>query len=419
MFSPVLVRRGFKYRVYPTAEQVARLGAWEGALRFLWNLAHEQRVMGLARTDKRYPTAFDQIGELTELRAELPWLADVPRNVCAQLLVELDKAWQRCFKRIARAPRFKRKGRDALGCCEPHPMQWGLDGETLRFPKLGEMQVVVHRPLEGKPKTCALVLDVDPWFAVIACVVEAADPGTHPGPAVGIDRGVTVAFADSTGRTVENPRFLASQARRLARAQRETARKKKGSKNRAKAQMKVAKLHRKVRRQRDHFLHVESSRYAKNHGVIVIEKLNVQGMTRSAAGTVEEPGVNVAQKRGLNRAILDVGWSRFAGFCRYKAAWSGGEVREVAAAYSSQTCSVCGHCCAENRPSQAVFRCVKCGHEENADTNASKVILSRGTHGGAGCGGPANGRPKKQQLRVARRGIRQGTGREAPALRSE
>src|SRR5690242_21746151 len=114
--------KAFRYRIYPTREQEARLLRWEASQRWLWNLALEQRRMGLARPrDERiFPTAFDQINELTDLRAAAPWLADVPRNVSAQLLVELDKAWQRCFQRLARAPHWKRKGRDMLGLTEPH-----------------------------------------------------------------------------------------------------------------------------------------------------------------------------------------------------------------------------------------------------------------------------------------------------------
>lgn len=144
----VLVHKGFRYRVYPTPAQGARLLAWEAALRFLWNLAHEQRLMGLARTDKRYPSLFDQHRELTDLRADLPWLSDVPRNVCAQLLAELDKAWQRCFKRLARAPRWKRKTLNIVGLCEPHPKVWRLDGSAIRFPKIGNIRAIIHRPLE-------------------------------------------------------------------------------------------------------------------------------------------------------------------------------------------------------------------------------------------------------------------------------
>jgi IS605 OrfB family transposase len=113
--------------------------AWESALRFLWNLALEQRKLGLARPRRLYPDAFDQISELKALCAEVPFLADVPRNVCAQLLVQLDRAWQRCFKRLARAPRWKRKSRDSLSLTEPHPKVWRLVGSTLRFPKLGTL----------------------------------------------------------------------------------------------------------------------------------------------------------------------------------------------------------------------------------------------------------------------------------------
>ena len=90
----MLIHKSFRYRVYPTEEQIARVAQWESALRFLWNLALEQRLMGLSRPkDERiFPTAFDQQEELTDLRKELPWLADIPRNVCNQLLVDLDEA---------------------------------------------------------------------------------------------------------------------------------------------------------------------------------------------------------------------------------------------------------------------------------------------------------------------------------------
>jgi putative transposase len=282
------VRKAFRF--YPTPEQVARFGQRENALRFLWNLALEQRLMGLRRTDKRYPTAFDQRKELTELRAELPWLADVPRNVCAQLLVELDKAWQRSLKR-------------------------------------------------------------------------------------------------------------------LARAQRVVARRKKGSKNREKAKARVAVLHRKVRRQREHLLHTLSAAYTKSHGTVVVEKLEILNMTRSAKGTVEEPGTNVAQKAGLNRGILGAGWGRFAEQLRYKLAWSGGSLVEVPAAYSSQTCSACGHIAAQNRPSQAVFCCVSCGYQDHADLNAAKNLLARANRSGLpGEGSPlGTRRTRKVSLRVPRR----------------
>jgi putative transposase len=391
MLQAVIQRKGFRFRVYPTPEQEERLLRWEGALRFLWNLALEQRRMGLARTDKRYPTAFDQINELTELRAELPWLAEVPRNVCAQLLVELDKAWQRCFSRLARAPRWKRRGKDFLGLTEPHPKVWRLDGATLCFPKLGKLRTVVHHQLEGKPKSCTLRRDGDQWFVSILCEVEVTDPAPRAEPVIGLDRGIHHLLADSDGSLVPNPRHLEKTQARLCRAQRTVARRKKGSKRREKAKHRVMRLHRKVRRQREHVLHVESARLAKSHGVVVIEKLNVAGMIRS----------------NLSRSIADAGWSRFAEMLRYKLAWSGGTLIEVPAAYSSQTCSACGCVDAGSRHRER-FCCAACGYIDHADLNAAKVIKSRANRSalpveGSLPEGPQRSGKVRRKLRVPRR----------------
>lgn len=416
----MILVRAFRFRLYPTPEQVNRLDAWEGALRFLWNVAHEQRLHAYSRckVDRRYPTAFDQQRELTELRAVLPWLEDVPRHLCNSVLGALDTAWRRCFERVARAPRFKKKGRDAVGLCESDPRCFRVEGEgrhaVLVFPKFGRVRAVVHRPLVGKPKTCAITREGADWFVSIACEVETPDPAPSTKPPVAIDRGVAVLLADSDRRTVENPRVGEKLQARIARAQRTVARREKGSKNRQKARARVAKLQRKARRQREHLLHVESHHYAKNHGAVILEALKVQNMTASARGTLEEPGVNVAQKAGLNRAILDAGWSRFASMLRYKVIPHGARVLEVPAAYSSQTCSACGCVDAASRREQDVFLCIHCGHFDNADINAAQVLLARGLHAltvertVTGCGGLATERPVKQQRRAARRRTRAG-----------
>jgi putative transposase len=380
----VRTSKAFRYRVYPTAEQIARLGAWEDALRFLWNLALEQRKLGLARPrdERRYPTAFDQINELTELRAELPWLADVPRNVCSQLLIELDRAWQRCFAKLACAPRWKRRDRDSLGFCEPHPKVWRLDGTNIRFPKLGTLRTVMHRPVEGKSKTCTLKRDGDQWFASIVCELDIADPAQRES-VVAVDRGIANFGATSDGAMIANPQCFNASLKKLARAQRTVSRRKKGSKNREKAKLRVARIHRKVRRQRDYFLHVQSARLAKSHGVVVLEKLNVAGMIRGHCA----------------RSIADAGWSRFADMLRYKLAWSGGMLVEVPASYSSQTCSTCGCVDAASRRSQAVFRCTSCGYQDHADLNAAKILLARANRSGL----PAEGSPKLGTLRNRKR----------------
>lgn len=396
--------RAYRYRIYPTPEQEARILLWQHGLRFLWNLCHEQRLMALRRWEPRYTTYYDQTAELTVLRRECKWLAEIPYDVCAGVLRSLDLAWQRCFKKLSNEPRWKKKGRDSavVSAVSDHAREL-LRLNGLHFPKLGTIRTIQHRPCVGRQLSATISNDCGQWFASIAVEQEVSDPTPRIGPVVAIDRGVVNAFADSDGGVVVNPRFAEHAARKLAHAQRAVSRRKKGSRNREKAKQRVAVIQRKVRRQRDHFLHVQSNRYANSHGVVVLESLGVQRMMKSAGGTVERPGRNVKAKSGLNRSIAGVGWSRFAGYLRYKLEATGGRIEEVPAAYSSQTCAVCAHASPENRKTQSEFVCVSCGHHENADVNAAKVLLSRRTDGVAVCGGLVlAGRPVKQKLRTAK-----------------
>jgi putative transposase len=356
--------KSFYYRIYPTDAQLWRIRQWDGALRCLWNVANEQRRMGLARSkeERIYVSAIDQQLELTELRENVPWLADVPRDVCAQLLIELDKAWQRCFKKLAKRPRWKKYGRDHLSLTESHHRKWRLDGTILRFPKLGNIRTVVHRPLEGKPKTCTIKRDGDQWFACITCEIEIDPPAPKTEPVVGIDRGVINTVADSDGTLVPSPHYFEKSRKQLARAQRAVERKVKGSKNQIKAKRRVMRVQRKVRRQREHFIHQLSHDYSKSHGVVVIEDLQIGNMVRA--------------NRGLARNILDQGWGMLAQFLKYKLTWEGGTLGEVNPSYSSQTCSECGHVDSKSRKGES-FCCTRCGHTEHADTNAAKIIKSR------------------------------------------
>jgi putative transposase len=241
----------------------------------------------------------------------------------------------------------------------------------------------MHRPLpEGKRGTATITRDVDAWY--VSIVVEVADTLTPEArakqaakPAVGIDRGVANLLADTNDTLVEQPAFLAKGAATVARLSRQVAKKEKGSRNKEKAKVKLARAHRKVRRQRENLLRTHAHRYAKNHGGVVLEDLRVGQMTRSASGTAEEPGTRVAQKRGLNRSILAMGWGLFLQYLIQKCGQYGTRLVLVNAAYSSQECARCHRVDAASRVTQARFCCVACGHEDHADLNAAKVILSR------------------------------------------
>lgn len=151
----------------------------------------------------------------------------------------------------------------------------------------------------------------------------------------------------------------------------------KKSNRQRRAEHRVAACHRKIANQRRDWLHCQSTALADRAAVVVLEDLNIRGMTARAQGTVEEPGMHVRQKSGLNRAILDQDGYAFSQMLQYKLAWRGGELMKVPAAYTSQTCAACGYVDRFNRNGK-LFRCTRCGHEDDADINAAKNILAAG-----------------------------------------
>jgi putative transposase len=160
------------------------------------------------------------------------------------------------------------------------------------------------------------------------------------------------------------------------------ARKTKFSSNWKKAKARVQRIHTGIANARNDFLHKASTTISKNHALVCIEELRIGNMSKSSAGTLEAPGKKVAQKSGLNKAILDQGWFELRRQLEYKMAWRGGFTVAVPAAYTSQTCPKilggCGHVSKENRKTQALFKCVSCGLEANADHVGALNILARG-----------------------------------------
>ncbi|MGC8530385.1 MAG: RNA-guided endonuclease InsQ/TnpB family protein, partial [Leptospirillia bacterium] len=176
------------------------------------------------------------------------------------------------------------------------------------------------RTVSGTVKNVTVRRSGDRWFVSIQTEREIDTP-VHPNPGiVGIDLGVARFATLSDGTVIAPGRFLARHADRLKRLQRALSRKKKGSKNRASARKKLARLHRKIADSRTDFLHKVSTAISQNHAVVVIEDLNVKGMSASASGTKECPGRNVRQKAGLNRSLLDQGWRSFVRMLEYKTA---------------------------------------------------------------------------------------------------
>ncbi len=196
-------------------------------------------------------------------------------------------------------------------------------------------------------------------------------PGT--GETVGIDRGVAVSAALSTGELLRAPRLSPARQHRLRSLQRKLAHAQRGSNRRARAKRAIARLKACERDVRKDWAEKASTELARRFDVIRVEDLKIGRMTRSARGTTAKPGRNVRAKAGLNREILASGWGLLVRRLEDKAP---GRVEKINPAFTSQCCSACGHVDPKSRESQAVFRCTACGHACNADVNAARNIAA-------------------------------------------
>jgi putative transposase len=390
------MRRAYKFRLRPTARQHVALGQCLKAHRDLYNAALQERRDAYERVVKRSPLFYGPNKpkspvKFTTQSAQLPDIRQADSDTARwgsgseqATLKVVDRAFAAFFRRvdvgqIPGYPRFRAEHRfDSVLWPSPgDACKWKPETGRVYLQGIGNVKVTVHREVMGTVKTIQVKREGRRWFLILSCDDVPARLLEPTGAVVGVDVGVNVFLGTSDGLLVENPRHGRNGAARLKKAQVALARKKKGSNNRRQAREVVANRHRKVASQRRDFHHQVARRLVDNYDLIVLEKLKVTNMTRSAKGTVEKPGTNVAQKSGLNRSILDAGWAQFRSIIEGKAEDAGRQVIVVNPRYTSQRCASCGHVEAGNRV-DVVFRCLKCGHSDQADINAAINILRAG-----------------------------------------
>ena len=292
--------------------------------------------------------------------------------------MSLSKALSESFdkKNPKQFPVFKRKfkSRESFR----YPQGFKISNKSVFLPKIGWVGFRKSRHIKGKPKNVTVFKEIDHWYIAIQTEIKVDDL-KHPSVnATGVDLGIKKMITLSDGTYIPPVNAFQSAQSKLSRLQRRLAKKVKFSSNWFKLNKKIQKLHWHTANIRRDYLHKASCTLSKNHAIVCIEDLSVSNMTKSAKGTVENPGRNVKAKSGLNKSILDQGWGELTRQLGYKQTWRGGLLVLVPPQYTSQTCSECGHVSPDNRPSQAMFHCLACGHTENADTNAAKNILREG-----------------------------------------
>lgn len=348
----------YKYKLEPNKKQKQLLLQQLDLCRGLYNMLLEQ---------KQYQRIgqFEQMRQLTELKAAFPEYKNCHAHMLQNVVKRLDKAFQGFFRRIkagvkAGYPRFKSKDRfNSLnfsdGC--------KLNGKQLSVSKVGNIKVRLSRklPVDAVVKTCSIKRAVNGWFATLT-FESMPLPLPKSTKKIGVDVGITQFAALSNGKFISNPRFYQNAQAELRRAQRKVARRtNKKSNRRRKAVVLLRKVHARIANRRMDFLHKESTKLVRKYGTVVVEALNVAGMSRGR----------------LAKQILDCSWSEWFHQLSYKAADAWRQFVTVDPKYTSQTCPDCGFVSRENRKTQADFVCISCGYSDNADHNGAVNILAR------------------------------------------
>jgi putative transposase len=393
--------QAFKFELMPNGEQRRQMRRYAGCCRFVYNQA-------LALQRAHYEAGGPFIGyvamakRLTAWRhsTESAWLKEAPVHPLQQKLKDLERAYQNFFSRRARFPRFKKKGVwESFRYPDAKQIKLEEGNSRLFLPKLGWLRYRNSREVLGAVRNVTVSQSCGKWFVSIQTQREV-EPGIAQGAPVGIDVGIArfATLSDGSGFAALNA--FKAQAQRLARAQRALSRKVKFSSNWRKQQSRVQRIHARIGHARRDYLHKTSTTISKNHAMVCMEDLQVKNMSKSAKGTVDQPGRHVRAKSGLNRAILDQGWSEFRRQLAYKLSWRGGILIGVPAHNTSKLCPLCDHVAAENRRTQATFKCVACGYENHADVVGAMNILARG-HRVLACREASSGRGPEAKTKPA------------------
>jgi putative transposase len=387
-----------RYRLQPTPAQEAVLREHCAHARFVWNLACEQQSWwrpGRARA----PGFAERCQQLTEARAACSWLAAGSVSVQQQALRDFAQAMAKFYNRTHGQPSWRKAGRHEgfriVGVKPGQIRRLGRKAGVVWVPKVGWVRFRWSCAIPNEVRSYRVTLDVAARWHVAFAAMPAPIPSPGTGQVVGVDLGVAATAALSTGELLRLPRLSYGRQRRMRLLQRKLARATRGSNRRARIKIEVARFYVRQTDTRKDWCEKTSTNLARRFDIIRVEDLSIRNMTRSAKGSVHQPGKNVRQKSGLNREILASGWGRLVHRLEDKAP---GRVQKVNPVFTSQQCSACGHVAAESRENQALFACVACGYACNADVNAARniaaghAVTARGGHRVAG--------PKNRELPV-------------------
>ena len=353
--------KAFKYRIYPTKQQIVRLNKTFGCVRSVWN----HNVEMFNKYDKNKVIQEAPL-TTTQLRKQFTWMSEVSAAALQQKEIDFklfkNNYFSKSRKKKLGRPSFKTR-HDKQSFRLPN-QKFSLNDKTIRLEKIGKVKVVIDREIPCDHRFISVTVSknkCNQFYASVLVEIDIAHkPKTHRH--IGLDAGLKTFLTGSDGLTVENPRYFRENQTKLAKVQRAFSRKQKGSVRRNKAKLKVARLHNAIANQRKDFIHKLTTYLIDTYDFIAIEDLNVSGMVKN---------------HKLAKSLYDASFSEFYTVLSYKAKWYGKEVCKIDRWFaSSKTCSCCGWKDNDLTLSDRVFNCQVCGLELDRDLNASRNILN-------------------------------------------
>jgi putative transposase len=359
------MRKMFQYRIFPTKKQETKLNETLEECRWLYN-----HLLGLRKEtyeqDGKGLSCYEQQATYPILKEQRPRLYTVHSQVLQNVAVRIDLAFKAFFRRCKAGenpgyPRFKGYGRYDSFTFPQSGFKIDEQGK-LYASGIGHIKIVVHRKLQGKLKTLTLRKNsTGKWYASFSCEVEPQRLPERP-EQVGIDVGLKTFATLSDGTEIANPRFFRQEEKALAKVQRKHSKLAKGTLGRRTHRKAVARVHERIAFRRSNFTHQESRKIVNSYGVIAVEDLHVNRMTHNHC---------------LAKSIADASWSAFFAQLDAKAEEAGRQFVTINPAYTSQTCSTCGH--RQKMPlSERIFACPCCHAHLDRDLNASLNIRALG-----------------------------------------
>ena len=355
-----MIRKAYKYRIYPNASQKEYFARVFGCVRFFYNKS-------LSDMNELYKSKgiYKNITPAS-YKKEFEFLKEVDSLALCNAQLSRNSAFKAFFKKQNAFPKYKSKKNDqSYTTNNQGSVKFSTNDRYISIPKCSRIRIKKHRDFYGEIKSITVSKTTDEKYYISLLVEEETESINLMDNAIGLDLGIKDLIVDSNGNKYKNHKYLTKSQTKLAREQRKLSHMVKGSNNRNKQRIKVARIHRHINNQRNDYLHKLSKKIIDENQIICIEDLKVK---------------NMEQNHKLARSISDASWSRFVSMLIYKANWYGNVIVKVPSNYpSSQLCS----CCHYKNPKTKDLKvrkwtCPECGSVHDRDCNAAKNILSKG-----------------------------------------